>query len=233
MGTTAIVAGATGLVGGELVQCLLESPYYNRVIILVRKITNLKHDKLIEIVVDYENLDAEQREFDIHQTPYYGMNFEKAIVFCVLGTTMKIAQSKEAFRKVDYQYPLQLAELAQKHGAEQFHVVTAMGSNPDSTIFYSQVKGQLEIALKQLNLQSLHIYHPSLILGNRTEFRFGERIGTVFMRALSLVLVGGLRKYKAIHARTIAQGMMYASQKKQAGTYLYEYNDITKFARKI
>jgi uncharacterized protein YbjT (DUF2867 family) len=232
MGTTAIVAGATGLVGGELVQCLLESPYHNRVIILVRKATNLKHDKLIELVVDYENLD-EQREFDSHQTPYYGMNFEKAIVFCVLGTTMKIARTKEAFRKVDYQYPLQLAVLAQKHGAEQFHVVTAMGSNPDSTIFYSQVKGQLEIALKQLNLQSLHIYHPSLILGNRKEFRLGERIGAVFMRALSLVLVGGLSKYKAIHAKTIAQGMMYASQNNQAGTYIYEYNEISKFARKI
>jgi uncharacterized protein YbjT (DUF2867 family) len=232
MGTTAIVAGATGLTGGELVQCLLESPFYNRVIILVRKATNLKHDNLIELVVDYDNLDVSmQREFDLHQTPYY--DFEKAIVFCVLGTTMKLAQTKEAFRKVDYQYPLQLAELAQKHGAEQFHVVTAMGTNPDSTIFYSQVKGQLEKALKQLNLPSLHIYHPSLILGNRKEFRLGERIGAVFMRVLSLVLIGGLRKYKAIHARTIAQGMMYASQEKQAGTHLYEYNEISKFARKI
>jgi uncharacterized protein YbjT (DUF2867 family) len=221
MGKTAIVAGATGLVGGELVQCLLESPYYNHVIILVRKATNLKQDKLIELIVDYENLDAAS------------IDFENAIVFCVLGTTMKIAQTKEAFRKVDYQYPLQLAELAQKHGAEQFHVVTAVGINPNSTIFYNQVKGQLEIALKQLNLPSLHIYHPSLILGNRKEFRLGERIGAVFMRVLSLVLVGGLRKYKAIHARTIAQGMMNASQKKQAGTHIYEYNEISKFARKI
>jgi uncharacterized protein YbjT (DUF2867 family) len=220
MGSTAVVAGATGLIGGELVQYLLETPYYNRVIILVRKATNLKHEKLIELIVDYDHLG------DV------GEYFEKAVVFCVLGTTMKIAKTKEAFRKVDYQYPLQLAELALEHGAEQFHVVTAIGTNPNSTIFYSQVKGQLELALKQLSLPSLHIYHPSFLLGNRKEIRLGEHIGAIIMKALSLAFIGKLKKYKAIQVRMIAQGMVHASEKKEPGTHLYEYNEISKFAQK-
>jgi uncharacterized protein YbjT (DUF2867 family) len=188
---------------------------------LVRKATNLKHEKLIELIVDYDQLEA------------VGEYFEKAVVFCVLGTTMKIAKTKEAFRKVDYQYPLKLAELAQEHGAKQFHVVTAIGANPNSSIFYSQVKGQLELALNQLSLPSLHIYHPSFLLGDRKEFRLGERIGAIIMKALSLAMIGKLRKYKAIHVRMIAQGMVHASQKKELGTHLYEYNEIFKFAQKI
>jgi uncharacterized protein YbjT (DUF2867 family) len=221
MGKTAIVAGATGLIGEELVKCLLESPDFTSVIILIRKSTNLKHEKLTELVIDYEKLDA------------VGEYFAKANVFCALGTTIKVAKTKEAFRKVDYEYPLQLAKLVQKYGAEQFHVVTAMGANPNSSIFYSQVKGQLEIALEQLKLPSLHIYHPSLLLGNRKEFRLGERAGAVIMRVLSVALIGKLRKYRAIHVKTIAKSMIYASLMQQSGTQIYEYNEITKFASKI
>jgi uncharacterized protein YbjT (DUF2867 family) len=216
METVAIVVGATGLVGREIVQCLLEDSHYNRVIIWVRQATGIKHNKLIERVVDFDDLDSETAYFD------------GAVVFCALGTTIKAAKTKEAFRKVDYTYPLRLAELVQKHKAKQFHIVTAIGTNPNSSVFYSQVKGQLEAALKQLNLPSLHIYHPSLLLGKRKEFRLGERIGAAFMKVLSIGMIGSLSKYKAIHVKTLAKGMVLASLKGLMGTKIYEYKDINE-----
>jgi uncharacterized protein YbjT (DUF2867 family) len=131
---------------------------------------------------------------------------------------------------VDYHYPLQLAILAKKHEALQFHIVTAMGSNPKSSIFYNQVKGEVEDAIKELELRSLHIYHPSILLGNRKEFRLGERIAMVLMKALSRAMIGSLSKYKAIEAKMVAAGMVYASQKGMSGIYIHEYDEIYKLA---
>jgi uncharacterized protein YbjT (DUF2867 family) len=211
---TAIVAGATGLIGGQLLPYLLNNSEFNRVIILVRRTTGFRHAKLTELLVDFDHLDT------------VGEYCKEAVIFCALGTTIKAAKSKEAFRKVDYQYPLQLATLAQKHEAHQFHIVTALGSNPKSFFFYSQVKGEVEDAIKELGLRSLHIYHPSILLGNRKEFRLGERLVMVLMKAASWAMAGSLSKYKAIEAKTVAIAMVHASQKGLSGTFFYEYNEI-------
>jgi uncharacterized protein YbjT (DUF2867 family) len=213
---TAIVAGATGLIGGQLVQYLLDHSEYDRVIILVRRTTGLKHVKLTELLVDFDQLDN------------VGEHFKGAILFCTLGTTIKAAKSKEAFRKVDYQYPLQLAILAQKHEAQQFHIVTAMGSDPRSSIFYSRVKGEIEAALKALGLKSLHIYHPSILVGNRKVFRLGERLAMILMKAISITMIGTFSKYRAIEAKKVARAMVNASQKERSGTFLYEYNEMNE-----
>jgi uncharacterized protein YbjT (DUF2867 family) len=215
---TAIVAGATGLIGGQLLQYLLNHSEFRRVIILVRRTTGLTHAKLTELVVDFDHLDA------------VGEYFKGAILFCVLGTTIKKAKSKEAFRQVDYEYPLQLAILAHRHEALQFHIVTAMGSNAKSSIFYSQVKGEVEGAIKVLGLRSLHIYHPSLLLGIRQEFRFGERLAMVLMKAASMAMIGSLSKYKAIEAKTVAIAMVHASLKERTGTFVYEFNEMNEIA---
>jgi uncharacterized protein YbjT (DUF2867 family) len=216
----AVIAGATGLIGRELVHLLLHDIHYDEVFILVRTMTPLDHPKLTQVVTDFNNLEE------------IAVYLNHADVFCTLGTTIKIAKTQEAFRKVDYEYPLQLAQLAQTHAANQFLVVTAMGANANSKIFYSKVKGQLENSLKLLGLTALHIFHPSLLLGDRKEVRKGERIGSMLSKGLSVFLIGSLSKYKPIHVNTVARGMIQAAQQEAIGTQIYEYDQIVMLALK-
>jgi uncharacterized protein YbjT (DUF2867 family) len=216
----AVVAGATGLVGRELVHLLLNNVNYEQVFALVRTKTPLDHPKLTQVVTDYSNLEG------------IADYLNHADVFCALGTTIKIAKTQEAFRKVDYEYPLQLAKLAQTNTANQFLVVTAMGANAQSKIFYSKVKGQLEDSLKLLGLAALHIFHPSLLLGDRKVVRRGERIGSIISKGLSVFLVGSLSKYKPIHVNAVARGMIQAAQYEAIGTQVYEYDQILELALK-
>jgi uncharacterized protein YbjT (DUF2867 family) len=218
---TAIIAGATGLIGRALLQHLLHHSEFNRVIILVRRMTGVKHAKLTELVIEFDHLDA------------VGEYFKDAVVFCALGTTIKAAKTKEAFRKVDYEYPLQLGKLAKKYEALQFHIVTAMGADANSSIFYSRVKGEVEEAIKELGLLSLHIYHPSILLGRRNEFRLGERIAMILMKSISLAMKGKLSKYKGVEANKVAAGMVSASQKRRLGEFLYEYKEIHQMAAEL
>ena len=162
MNKTALIAGASGLTGGYLLNLLLESPEYSSVIAYVRKSSGLTHPKLKEIVVDWETLQEPVAAEDI---------------FCCLGTTIKKAGSQEAFRRVDYNYPLQLAQLQYRGGSQQFLLVSAMGADAKSSIFYSRVKGELENALQSIGYKSLHIFRPSFIAGPRKESRTGEKIG--------------------------------------------------------
>jgi uncharacterized protein YbjT (DUF2867 family) len=220
MSKKAVIAGATGLIGRELVHLLLHDIRYEEVYILVRTKTPLDHPKLTQVVTDFSNLEGIADYLNL------------ADVFCALGTTIKIAKTQEAFRKVDYEYPLQLAQLAQTHAANQFLVVTAMGANAHSRIFYSKVKGQLENSLRLLGLAALHIFHPSLLLGDRKEVRSGERIGSILSKGLNVFLVGSLSKYKPIHVNTVARGMIQAAQQEAIGTQVYEYDQILKLAFK-
>ncbi|MFE5323463.1 NAD(P)H-binding protein [Paenibacillus sp. NPDC056579] len=214
MGKQAVLAGATGLVGKALLGKLLADDQYERVYILVRKSTGRSHPKLTEMVVDFDRLELDRPVL------------EGADVFCTLGTTIKKAGSQEQFRKVDFAYPVKLAELAAAHGAEQYVIVTAMGSDTRSMFFYSWVKGETEARLRQLALPGLSILRPSLLTGEREEFRFGERAGEAAARALSFVFTGPLRKYKPIPADTVAGGMLLAARMGRRGVTVYESGDI-------
>jgi uncharacterized protein YbjT (DUF2867 family) len=216
MNRKAVVAGATGLIGKELVRLLLDEPAYTVVTLLVRRPTGLMHPKLDEKVIVFDLL--EQVDADFHG----------ADVFCTLGTTIKKAGTQEAFRRVDYDYPLALGRKAKDEGASQLLIVTAMGASPSSRIFYSRVKGEVEEALHGLELPALRIFRPSFLLGKREEFRLGERVALGLSALWSLALRGPLRKYSPVHARSVAKAMLLAAQSVRSGVRVYESDEIAR-----
>lgn len=221
MGLTALVAGASGLIGRELVKLLLSDKDFARVVILVRRELDIQHAKLEQRLVDFERIEEYVAEAG---------GLKDAIVFCTLGTTIKKAKTRDAFRRVDYEFPLRLARQSAADGAKQFHVVTALGSSSKSAFFYSRVKGQLEEALHQLKLQTLHIFRPSLLLGEREEVRFGERAAAAIAVRTALIWKGPLSPYKPIHGKTVAEAMLGLSKKPDRGIFIHQSSEITEQA---
>lgn len=213
---TALVAGATGLVGRHLTEELLQSPQYGRVILILRRKLPLEHPKLEQRVIDFNRLQREIQDLRAED------------VFCCLGTTIKKAGTREVFRQVDHKAPLGLARHALQTHAHRFLVITALGADPGSRIFFNRVKGELEEDLKQLQLPSLHLFRPSLLLGEREEFRFGESVSGVILPALSFALQGKLKKYRAIHGQVVARGLMTAAQREDPGVHVYESDRIAE-----
>ncbi|WP_422124198.1 oxidoreductase [Planococcus sp. X10-3] len=214
----ALVAGATGLTGSELVKILLDHSAYDRVCVFVRRPLDIEHPKLEQVKVDFNRLEDYKKYFEVDD------------VFCCLGTTIKKAGSKNAFRRVDYEFPTKLATLAKSAGAQKFLVISAMGADSRSNIFYNRVKGQMEDRLKKLDLPALHIFRPSLLLGDRKEFRLGEKAASFMAPAFSPLLRGGMKKYKPIQAQHVAQAMCQAAQDDTQGVQVYSSDQIAEMA---
>jgi uncharacterized protein YbjT (DUF2867 family) len=191
-GKTAIVAGATGLVGRELVHQLSANPAYSQVIALTRRTGMFK--SMINVI---------EQPFPQGSDSLIADEF-----YCALGTTIKKAGSQVAFHGTDHDLVLDLAKRCKNGGVTRVVVVTAIGSDLNSPFFYSKVKGETERDLKSLNLPKLEIYQPSLLLGKRDEFRLGEKVGEFFAAILSPVFVGSLTKYRPIHAADLARKMI-------------------------
>jgi uncharacterized protein YbjT (DUF2867 family) len=196
MEKNALIAGATGLVGNELLQHLLQSDEYKKVVILVRKPLELSYPKLVQQQVEFDKIASLAPLVPVHD------------VYCALGTTIKKAGSQPAFRKVDYDYVTDLGKFCEKHGVSKFLVVSAMGADVDSKVFYNRVKGEMEEALRRLNIPSIAIFRPSLLMGKRKEFRLGERVAQGVMGGLGFLFIGGLLKYKPISAAKVARAMI-------------------------
>jgi uncharacterized protein YbjT (DUF2867 family) len=192
----AVVVGATGLVGAELVRLLLNNKKYSKVIVIARRRLSIVHPRLEQQLISFEELEACPEAW-----------FEEADVFCTLGTTIKKAKTKEKFQLVDYHYVVELGKLVKKHHAKKMLVVTAMGSNESSVFFYSKVKGMTERVLQELKLPQLIIIRPSLILGNRNQFRLGEVLAAKLSSWLSFAFRGKMSKYKPNEAKDIALAM--------------------------
>lgn len=218
MGKTALIAGASGLVGGELLKELLAGMEYQYVIALVRSPLEVKHAKLEEVIINFEELEELEGLPTIDD------------VFCCLGTTIKKAKTQEAMTRIDVDYPIALANLAKKFGAKQYFVISSMGADAKSNIFYSRIKGLMEIALKGIGFQTLGIFRPSLLLGDRKEFRLGEAAAVVIMPILSLLMMGPLKKYRAIQARDVARAMYKVAQSGSSGVNIYSSDEINKIA---
>lgn len=208
---TALLAGATGLVGNFLLFKLLEAEQYDKVIVLTRKNLPIKHPKIEVRLVNFDTLGHKDTA-------------SADDIFCCLGTTIRQAGSKEAFRKVDFTYPYQIAQLARENGASQFLLVSSMGASASSTIFYSRVKGEIEHAIGQLGYPSYTVFRPAMLLGNRKDFRIGEVIfkGIDFLLTPFLLGIPSLRKYKVISANKVATAMLEAAKQAPDGQHIIE-----------
>lgn len=211
---TALLVGATGLTGNLLLDLLLDNNDYQKVVVYTRRTISKSHPKLEQRIIDFNLLDTAVPAED---------------VFCCLGTTIKQAGSKPAFEKVDHDYPLKIAKLQLQAGSRQFLTISAMGADEKSMIFYSRIKGKLENELKQLGYESLYIFRPSFITGNRKEKRTGEYIGLIFMSIINPIMIGPLKKYKAVAALAIAKAMVHFASLNQTGNHTILSDEIKKF----
>jgi uncharacterized protein YbjT (DUF2867 family) len=151
-------------------------------------------------------------------------------VYCCLGTTIKKAGTQDAFRKVDFDYPVRIAALTQHCGANQFLLVSALGANPHSRIFYNRIKGEAEEAIRKMSFNAFHVFRPSLLLGERTEHRPGEKVGAVAMAVLKPLMSGPFKKYRAIQAHDVAKAMVRVAQMDLEGFNVFESNRIQEIA---
>ena len=217
---TALIAGSTGLVGNELLRILLAEKQYATVYAIVRRPLAVKHPKLIEIVCDFDRLEAVKAYFAVDD------------VFCCLGTTIKKAKTKEAMYRVDVEYPVALAQLAKEQGACHFLLVSAVNANVGSFIWYQKLKGQLEAQIKNIPLTAISILRPSLLLGMRQEFRLFETIASKVVLGLSILFRRSWPKL-AIEARVVAQAMYQLAQRGKPGVTTYfpeQMEDIVRMA---
>ncbi|MGE7911218.1 NAD(P)H-binding protein [Lysinibacillus xylanilyticus] len=191
----AIVVGATGLTGTSLVEQLCENDEYVSVTVIARRAPAYTHPKLEVKIRNFDTLEEKDIEF-AHE------------LYCCLGTTIKKAGSREEFEKVDFEYPLTIASLAKKRGIPHMLVITAMGANESSLFYYNRVKGKLEHDLTELGLQRLSIIRPSLLVGEREEFRLGEKAGEKVLKLVKPILVGPLKRSRAIEASRVAKAMI-------------------------
>lgn len=206
---TALLAGATGLVGSECLQCLLGQDTYSRVLVVTRRELDEQaaNSKLRPIVTEFDQLESLSEELVADH------------VFCALGTTMRKAGSREQFRMVDLEYPLRLAQIARAGGARHFSLVSAMGASRSSPFFYSRVKGELEQSLRDLDWPSLAIFRPSVIAGDRQESRPGERVGERLLRMAPA-------RWRPVEASDIAAAMVRVALEEPPGLTIIESSDI-------
>lgn len=217
---TALIIGATGLTGEQLLQQLLNNATYSKVIAVVRKPLAIHHPKLENLVVDFSNLEL------------YKAQLKADDVYCAIGTTIGKAGSQEAFKKVDYDYPLQIAELALWNGARRFILVSSMGADAKSGIFYSRTKGELEEAIKALRYEAVIIFRPSILLGDRKEQRTGEEIGRFVAEKLSFLFAGPLKAYRGTPVDMLAAQMIKLGTGNEKGNRIVENGEIFQLAGK-
>ncbi|WGK65911.1 NAD(P)H-binding protein [Croceiramulus getboli] len=196
MGKTAIVLGATGVVGSALSRKLIQDDAYDKLVLLGRSSAGFEHPKVEEHLVD------------LTDPATYLPNYFGDVVFCCVGTTQSKTPDKEKYRAIDYGIPVQAASSAKENGIDTFIVISALGADADSRIFYNRVKGEMEEEVLQVGLPETYLVQPSLIDSDREETRWGERIAIVGMRLLNPLLFGPLKKYRSISEETIAHAMI-------------------------
>lgn len=214
----AIVFGATGLVGSVLLKQLCESPVYSEVVTFSRKSLSFNHPKIKEVFNYFTDLTSIKNSL-------HGDD-----LFCCLGTTIKKAGSQENFKKIDFELPVQLAKMAEENKIKGFFVVSSIGADPKSSNFYLRTKGEMEKEVLDCNIPKIAIVRPSMLLGKRDEFRFGEEIGKMLMKTFSIFVTGRFRKYRAIQAETVARAMIVIANDDNSDQDIYESDELIEIA---
>jgi uncharacterized protein YbjT (DUF2867 family) len=215
---TAFLLGASGLIGGFCLKTLLADSSYAIIVLLSRRRLSVSTDsRLIQKTISFDSLNP---------SDFAGA----ADVFCALGTTMRKAGTREAFRRVDLDYPLSAARMARQAGAGQFILVSSAGAASTASSFYLRTKGELDREVAKLDFEAVHIFRPSLLLGPRSEFRLGEGVMQKAAPLVNLAMVGALRRYRAIPAETVGRAMVAAARQPRGGISVYEYDEIIRLA---
>jgi uncharacterized protein YbjT (DUF2867 family) len=210
------ILGASGLIGFEVLKLALKNYEIEHVTILVRKSLQLNHPKLTEIITDFKNLS------DLDD-----LTVGDALI-CCLGTTRKKTPNLQDYKKIDFGLTIHFAQLAKKQNVQQVHLISAIGADINSKIFYNRLKGETEEELINVNFPQTIIYRPSLLIGKRNEFRFGELIAQKIAPVLDIFLMGSMKKYHSISAHEIAKAVIHKILSEGKKLEILEYNDFQK-----
>jgi uncharacterized protein YbjT (DUF2867 family) len=211
----AIVYGASGLVGSYILENLLTNTNYEQIIIVVRKDLNLQHPKLKTIIGDFNSLPEVVKGIEVDE------------VFIALGTTQKKTPDKKLYYQIDHDYPILAAKLAKENGAKSVFLVSAVGANAKSSVFYTKLKGETEQDILTLNLDHTYIFRPSMILGDRQESRPLEKIFISIFKFINPLFVGGISKYKGIEAEDIAKSMIKSADQSNEKIKILHWEEMT------
>ncbi|MFH6986724.1 NAD(P)H-binding protein [Flavobacterium collinsii] len=211
----AILYGASGLVGSYILENLLNNNNYEQVIIVVRKDLNIQHPKLKTLIGDFNSLSKVIKDIQVDE------------VFIALGTTQKKTPDKKLYYQIDHDYPILAAKLAKENGAKAVFLVSALGANAKSSIFYTKLKGETEQGIITLDLQHTYIFRPSIILGDRKESRPMEKVFIRIFKLINPLFVGSLSKYRGIEAEDIAKAMVKSADQLDQKVKIVHWEEMT------
>lgn len=214
----ALLVGATGLIGSYCLQALLDDDAFAEVEVWARKPLGIVHHKLRIVLIDFPN---------ISRIP----STDASHVFCCLGTTIKNAGSQDAFRKVDFEYVVEMAKLAKRSGVGKFLVISSLGVNVGASNFYLRTKGEMEEEVINCGPPAVVVLRPSMLLGKRNEYRPAEVIGQAVMKVFRFILFGKLKKYRAIEASDVARAMVILAKESKKGVIKIESDQIQELAQ--
>lgn len=218
---TAVVIGASGLIGSHVLNILLEDDYYNHIRILVRKELPFIHQKLEQRIVNFDDV------YDFKNQLGKG-----DVIFCCIGTTQKrVKGDNVAYEKIDHDIPVNAAQIGYSSGFKKFVIVSSVGANENSSNFYLRLKGKTETDIKKIPFEYIGIFRPSMLLGKRNEVRRFETILQGSLKLISGFLFGSLQKYHSINAHDVAKAMVAESKKEKSGIQFYEYKEMMKIIR--
>lgn len=211
---TAIILGATGLTGSILLEKLLKDSSFEKIKLFSRSSSQITSPKIEEHLIDMFQLEKQSEKF------------KADVVFCCIGTTKAKTSNKETYKKIDYGIPVTAAKLAKRNGINTFIVISALGADANSSVFYNKTKGEMQRDVLSQNIKNTYVLQPSLIVGDRNESRLGENIAGTLMKVFGFLIP---KKYKSIQAETIAEAMRILSKENYAEQIIIS-SEIKKIA---